>query len=264
MKSLVFILIMMSGVVSGTHSQTANDIPRLTQAMDAVVQLDSRSWMFNRYDVGSMTGVYVSDFGDISVAHGDYTYNRGVRGWVRIQFTGEQICCVEYHDFAGTCRPVGRILRAKPLWRLPLKRSLRAVRLRPGPHPNSSGALTVPAAVLRGSERLKAVVRCMAAIDACSTVWRLYRPQTKVASKRFELLRHKSKIHKRGVEREGFPCNFGPVRSRVVLHFINVKAGSPARFHAPARSSATLSQDGVCCKLLYCCWGPSMFSSRGC
>ena len=108
MKSWVFILIMMSGVVSGAHSQTANDIPRLTQAMDAVVQLDSRSWMFNRYDVGSMTGVYVSNFGDISVAHGDYTYNRGVRGWVRIQFSGEQIRCVEYHDFAGTCRPVGQ------------------------------------------------------------------------------------------------------------------------------------------------------------
>lgn len=75
--------------------------------MDAVVQLDSRSWVFNRYDIGSMSNVRVRDGDAGSEAQGDYTYNGGTPGWVRVRFSGEDIQCIEYHDFAGTCRAIG-------------------------------------------------------------------------------------------------------------------------------------------------------------
>lgn len=95
------------GLLLTAGSAGAQSISDLTRGMDAVVQLDSRGWWANRYDVGSMHNVSVRSESNYSTAYGDYTYNGGVPGWVRMRYVGEQISCIEFHDFAGNCRPVG-------------------------------------------------------------------------------------------------------------------------------------------------------------
>lgn len=80
-------------------------------AMEELVQIDARGWMFNRYDRGSMSNVQQvasSPDGRTVVIYGEYTYNGGRGGWVRARFVGGQFSCIEFHDFAGTCRALGR------------------------------------------------------------------------------------------------------------------------------------------------------------
>lgn len=87
---------------------TSEDAQRLRQAVDAVIHLDSRSWIMNRYDVGSVGEVAITRVADHELARAPYTYNGGMPGWIAIQFSGEDIRCIEYHDFAGSCRPIGQ------------------------------------------------------------------------------------------------------------------------------------------------------------
>ncbi|OLF71816.1 hypothetical protein AWH62_11820 [Maricaulis sp. W15] len=95
---------------AGTSQTAANDGAQVAQLLNDVVARDSRSWLFNRYDNGSMRNArilsHTPNSGD-AVIQGDYTYNGGRGGWVRVTFTNNQVRCVTYHDFPGTCRPVG-------------------------------------------------------------------------------------------------------------------------------------------------------------
>jgi hypothetical protein len=76
--------------------------------MDRVILTDSRGWMFNRYDRGSVRNTRVAATnGRDAVVESNYTYNGGTLGWVRAYIRGDRLACVEYHDFPGSCRPVG-------------------------------------------------------------------------------------------------------------------------------------------------------------
>jgi len=81
------------------------DLPRL---LDAIIMDDSRHWLFNSYDRGSVRNVRVTQSTDgYHLVHADYSYNRGRPGWVRAQVVGERVRCLEYHDYQGRCRPIG-------------------------------------------------------------------------------------------------------------------------------------------------------------
>ena len=78
---------------------------------DQLIATDASGWMMNRYDRGRMRNMRVdsvSDDGETRTVYGDYTYNGGQAGWVRAQFTGDNLDCLEYWDFAGQCRPLGQ------------------------------------------------------------------------------------------------------------------------------------------------------------
>lgn len=88
----------------------AVELHGLAKIIDAVIQVDSRGWMFNRYDVGSVSSerfLEQSADGKNAVAYGEYTYNGGSRGWIKIRLTNGEVECMEYFDFAGRCRPAG-------------------------------------------------------------------------------------------------------------------------------------------------------------
>lgn len=87
---------------------TGYRMSELDQLMDRVILTDSRGWMFNRYDRGSVRNTRVAATnGRDAMVESSYTYNGGVSGWVRAFIIGDRLACVEYHDFPGRCRPVG-------------------------------------------------------------------------------------------------------------------------------------------------------------
>lgn len=82
----------------------------LAESLDAIVRYDSQAWMMNRYDYGSISNARFrerSRDGRTAVAEGDYSYNGGMRGWIRARIQNGQVSCIEYHDFPGNCRAVG-------------------------------------------------------------------------------------------------------------------------------------------------------------
>lgn len=104
---LVSILAALS--LMATTPALAQTQAELTDAMEGVLRSDSNGWMFNSYDYGSMSNVRTESQTDTTMTvYGEYTYNDGMRGWVRARVVGNQVDCVEYHDFAGRCRPVGQ------------------------------------------------------------------------------------------------------------------------------------------------------------
>ncbi len=78
-----------------------------TALLNAVVYADSQFWAINRYDNFSMHNVVQESSGDgARVLHGDYTFNGGQAGWVRVTLYKDmaRVPCVEFWDFAGSCR----------------------------------------------------------------------------------------------------------------------------------------------------------------
>jgi len=90
---------------------TAENIPRYTKLLDTLVQMDAAHWAMNRYVHGSMRNVEIkkSDMdgptGD-AILQGTYTYNQTQTGWTKIKFNLNRTPCIEFHDFAGTCREI--------------------------------------------------------------------------------------------------------------------------------------------------------------
>ena len=83
----------------------------LAQLIDEIIAYDSNRWVMNRYDYGSVTGAHVdqaTSSGQSGILHANYTYNGGSSGWIKVHITGGRIDCLEYHDFPGTCRALGR------------------------------------------------------------------------------------------------------------------------------------------------------------
>lgn len=100
---------------------TASGSP-LDQMLDRLVQADSRTWAFNRYLSGSMSGSrYISGSNSSKnyVAQGSYKYTSfagGVTsGWVKIKVVNSSLQCIEFHDQAGNCRAPGASLSAQAL-----------------------------------------------------------------------------------------------------------------------------------------------------
>ncbi len=112
MRTQAIAIVTWAMALTGTcHAQSVNPQGDLRAGMNEIVSVDSRGWMFNRYDYGSMRNVRVesrSQGGSSAVVIGNYTYNGGRPGWVRAQIQNGNVVCVEYWDFAGRCRPIGR------------------------------------------------------------------------------------------------------------------------------------------------------------
>jgi hypothetical protein len=78
---------------------------------DQLVAEDASGWIMNRYDRGSMSNMKIVssiEGGRTKIVYGDYTYNGGQSGWVKAKFTDEKLVCLEFWDFSGQCRPLGR------------------------------------------------------------------------------------------------------------------------------------------------------------
>lgn len=110
LKALAGTLGVLCAIWLSSQSQLrADPVETSTSAMDEIVATDARGWVFNRYDRGSMRNVaVVSKSGDAVVIRGDYTFNRGKPGWVKVSFNGERVLCLEFWDFKGNCRPLGQ------------------------------------------------------------------------------------------------------------------------------------------------------------
>ena len=77
--------------------------------MDDWIGADSRSWMMNRYDRGSVSSAEIVDTdvekGTVTVrAH--YTFNGGQRGWVDAVHSARGVC-LRFWDNQYSCKPVG-------------------------------------------------------------------------------------------------------------------------------------------------------------
>jgi len=80
-----------------------------TALLNAIVYADSQFWAMNRYDNFSMHNVTQESASDgARVLHGEYTYNNGMAGWVRVTLYKDmaRLPCVEFWDFSGSCRDV--------------------------------------------------------------------------------------------------------------------------------------------------------------
>lgn len=88
--------------------RTVGSMSEMDAVMDRIITRDSWGWMFNRYDRGSVRNTRVERRnGRDRLVYAEYTYNSGTPGWVHLLIVDGQLACVEYHDFQGTCRPVG-------------------------------------------------------------------------------------------------------------------------------------------------------------
>lgn len=88
--------------------RAATPMTEMDAIMDRIITRDSWGWMFNRYDRGSARNTRVeARNGRDRLVYSEYTYNGGAPGWVHLLIVDGRLACVEYHDFQGTCRPVG-------------------------------------------------------------------------------------------------------------------------------------------------------------
>lgn len=79
-------------------------------SLDAVLQLDSKMWLMNRYDLGSVkNGKFLQQTkGGLSdLIYGEYQFNGGRTGWIKVQLRNGDIDCMEFWDQPNKCRPPG-------------------------------------------------------------------------------------------------------------------------------------------------------------
>lgn len=84
---------------------------QLRDSVEKILQADARGWVFNRYDASSVRNVRVLERaadGHSGIVYGEYTYNGGQLGWVKLHIKNGQLDCLEFWDFAGVCRPLGQ------------------------------------------------------------------------------------------------------------------------------------------------------------
>lgn len=88
--------------------RAVTSMSEMDAVMDRIITRDSWGWMFNRYDRGSVRNTRIEARNSRDrLVYAEYTYNGGTPGWVHLLIVDGQLACVEYHDFAGACRPVG-------------------------------------------------------------------------------------------------------------------------------------------------------------
>ena len=79
----------------------------MVAALKKGITSDSRAWLMNRYDEGSLRDVVVleeSPDGRMTL-RGNYTFNNGVGGWVQAQLINRRVQCLQYWD-TGNCSPI--------------------------------------------------------------------------------------------------------------------------------------------------------------
>lgn len=81
----------------------------LDTALDNIVSEDSRGWLFWRFDRGSVRNARIEshDASGITRIYGEYTFNRGQKGWVRVNLRDEKVECIRFWN-EGSCRPFKR------------------------------------------------------------------------------------------------------------------------------------------------------------
>jgi hypothetical protein len=80
--------------------------PKWTKKLEAIAEMDSKGWISNVFDKGSMHNVKIVNGAASStdvVLRGDYSYNRGAHGWVEVQITHGRPSCLRWWDGAAGC-----------------------------------------------------------------------------------------------------------------------------------------------------------------
>ncbi len=93
---------------------TGDRLASFAKFLDTVVAIDSKSWSFNQYNVGSMSAdsaVNRSPDGSKIQIKGYYTYTDRHRrgsdtGWIMAVIENGALKCVTFHDFADDCRAI--------------------------------------------------------------------------------------------------------------------------------------------------------------
>ncbi|MBD3728420.1 MAG: hypothetical protein IE933_01820 [Sphingomonadales bacterium] len=82
---------------------------KLIEIFDHIILADSRTWMFNRYDPGSVYDFQITQYdarGDPATIRVFYTYNRGMKGYVDVSMLHGEPSCMRFHDNGFVCKPV--------------------------------------------------------------------------------------------------------------------------------------------------------------
>jgi hypothetical protein len=83
--------------------------PKWTKAVESFVELDAKAWVMNKFVPGSVRNVKVVE-GSIEsgtlVLQGDFTFNRGEKGWVQVNIADGKFSCIHFWDTATGCRPI--------------------------------------------------------------------------------------------------------------------------------------------------------------
>ncbi|MCP5397559.1 MAG: hypothetical protein H6918_12705 [Sphingomonadaceae bacterium] len=92
-----------------TKQQGAVAKQKLIEIFDQMILADARTWMFNRYDPGSVSNFEITQKdarGDAATIRVYYTYNRGRRGYVDVSMLNGNPSCMRFHDNPIVCKPV--------------------------------------------------------------------------------------------------------------------------------------------------------------
>lgn len=104
-KSLLISAVLISSSSYTIAKNICDDIP-CERLAEEIIDMDSRSWFFNRYDRGSTELVRnsVRQNGSNVTYRVNYSYNRGSPGWAEIKIVDGEFFCIRYHDFQNECR----------------------------------------------------------------------------------------------------------------------------------------------------------------
>ncbi len=99
---------------TGAASGPETDYARL---MDDLVMEQSRVWMMNRYQAGSITGVQVDKGGDgrartVQASYAFSSVGKAARGSVRLTLEDGLPKCLYFSDFPETCRTANKRISA--------------------------------------------------------------------------------------------------------------------------------------------------------
>lgn len=82
----------------------------LAKILDYLIAMDSRSWLLHSYSPGSVYNVEIlneSKDKTSGLVFANFKYTDGSGAWVKAKIGKGGVSCLEFHDFAGQCRPVG-------------------------------------------------------------------------------------------------------------------------------------------------------------
>lgn len=82
----------------------------LAKMFDYLIAVDSRSWLLHRYATDSVYNVEIlneSKDRTSGLVFANFNYADGGGAWVKAKIGRGGVSCLEFHDFAGQCRPVG-------------------------------------------------------------------------------------------------------------------------------------------------------------
>ena len=106
-------LILVAALLLTPSTILAQDLSGQRSDLDAalynIVLQDSRGWLWWRFDKGSVRNARIEsqDATGVTQIYGEYTYNRGRKGWVRVRLKDETVECIRFWN-EGSCRPFRR------------------------------------------------------------------------------------------------------------------------------------------------------------